>query len=202
MYVRLPGEINIRGTEDTIKKNAVLYARHGDGSIKIASVPFRPACSNQLNSILRQGTNFRIGHYQNYERRIEDAKNSLRDVTFYYNKFAEIAGDMAAQQMSSVAVKDYFKGITETKAEIEGAEPSTRVKNIRDGLERLFVEGQGHNMRGVQGSLWAAFNAVAEWTDHHQSIRSTTDRNESVLLGSGARLKQKAMDGALMVLAA
>lgn len=199
MYIKLPDTIRIKGTDDIIQKNAVLYAKHGSGAVRIASTPFRLICSNQLNATIKN-SHFKIGHYRDYERKLEHAKNALRDIDYFYNKFGEIADGMAHKQLNAAEVSAYFKQVTLTKAEQESGKISTRNKNIRESLEGLFVHGRGHDTVGVRGTLWAAFNAVAEFTDHHQSLRKSTDRNESVLIGSGARMKQKSMDEALLIL--
>jgi hypothetical protein len=48
--------------------------------------------------------------------------------------------------------------------------------------------------------MWAAYNAVTEYSDHLKSVRNATDgenRLQSIWFGSAAALKQIAWDSAL-----
>jgi hypothetical protein len=46
----------------------------------------------------------------------------------------------------------------------------------------------------ARGSLWGAYNAVSEYTDHVQSSANPEKRLNSVWFGSGEKLKLRAFD--------
>jgi hypothetical protein len=63
-----------------------------------------------------------------------------------------------------------------------------------------------HNRRNAGGfgeTAWTAFNAVSEWVDHSRPTRGTSDTDradnhlESITLGSGAQIKDRAWSAAL-----
>src|SRR5437899_9234826 len=64
-------------------------------------------------------------------------------------------------------------------------------------LLQLFETGQGNQFPGVQGIAWAVYNAVTRWTDHTypvlQSGKVSATRTQSVLFGSYADLKRRAL---------
>jgi len=72
-----------------------------------------------------------------------------------------------------------------------------RTSELRDTSARLFEEGRGNKEPAIRGTLWAAHNAVTELVDHHMTYDSAWQRLESVCLGDGHRLKQRAFDVAL-----
>ena len=78
-----------------------------------------------------------------------------------------------------------------------------RAENIRSELFRLFEHGRGQDIPETKLTTWAAFNAVAEFVDHHRSTRGRTEqerasrRLESAWFGSGNRLKSEAWKLAL-----
>jgi hypothetical protein len=82
---------------------------------------------------------------------------------------------------------------------------ANRARNTRDELFRLFEGGKGQDIPAIRGSLWAAFNAVTEYADHHRPTRTrnpqdaASSRLDSAWFGSGSRLKQKAFHLALQM---
>ena len=68
-------------------------------------------------------------------------------------------------------------------------------------LLQLFETGQGNQLPGVSGTAWAVYNAVTQWTDHTypvlQSGKVSATRTQSVLFGSYADLKRRALNEAL-----
>src|SRR5437667_412088 len=72
-------------------------------------------------------------------------------------------------------------------------------------LLQLFETGQGNQLPGVSGTAWAVYNAVTQWTDHTypvlQSGKVSAARTQSVLFGSYADLKQRALTEALALAA-
>jgi hypothetical protein len=70
-------------------------------------------------------------------------------------------------------------------------------QELRDTSARLAVEGHGNDQPAIRGTLWAAYNGVAQLVDHHLAYDTPCQRLESVCLGDGQRTKQRAFDVAL-----
>ena len=80
----------------------------------------------------------------------------------------------------------------------------SRVQEIHKTLAHLFEKGRGNELPQVRGTLWAAYNAVTEYSDHVRGVRKdgTPRRNgeEVALFGSGHALKRRAYLAAVAVM--
>jgi hypothetical protein len=77
------------------------------------------------------------------------------------------------------------------------------VQDNRVWAEYFFVHGKGNEKPGVKGSLWAAYNGVAELIDHPQPPQQSDERRlESVWFGDGYQIKARAYETAVEVLTA
>lgn len=56
----------------------------------------------------------------------------------------------------------------------------------------LFDQGVGSRMRGVEGTLWAAYNGVTELIDHRQTKQTDDKRLDSIWFGDGYLAKARA----------
>lgn len=62
-------------------------------------------------------------------------------------------------------------------------------------VKELFETGAGNNLPGVRGTMWAAYNAVTEFTTHH---RGGSDETRALAaFNDGATMNQKALTSAL-----
>lgn len=63
-------------------------------------------------------------------------------------------------------------------------------------VERMHDTGIGHDIPGVRGTLWGAYNAVTEFVDH-----ARTKQDLGYLIdGGGSKLKQRAFEVASAML--
>jgi hypothetical protein len=60
----------------------------------------------------------------------------------------------------------------------------------------LFEEGIGNDIDGVAGSLWAAYNAVTEFTTHHRG-HSANSRLNSLWFGDSKKVNERALKAAM-----
>jgi hypothetical protein len=86
------------------------------------------------------------------------------------------------------------------------AAESGRAKTHRDGVIQQFntnFENSTNTLPGIEGSVWAAYNAVSEWADHQRTFRGADPalrqqrRLDSIWFGASHQLKQDAWAGAL-----
>ena len=94
---------------------------------------------------------------------------------------------MALRKVTDKQLMDYVKALVPQNPD---AKFQTRNENIRQAILELHETGQGAEMS--RGSLWGAFNAVTEYSDHVQHSRDTTKQLKSIWFGSGEKLKLKA----------
>ncbi|WP_234265174.1 DUF932 domain-containing protein [Hydrogenophaga sp. NFH-34] len=74
----------------------------------------------------------------------------------------------------------------------EGIDKTKESRAFRKIMDLFHGAGRGSSMEGVQGTAWGLLNAVTEYTDHHVRARSTENRFDSAMFGTGANLKASA----------
>ena len=166
--------------------------------------PIRVVCQNTLNTALSCGDERRtkVRHTLNIGLGIAEIRTQLGIVDAYFKRFETIGQMLVSKQATSEVVEHLLTDLGLSK---EKAKESTRTENIRFDILKLFEKGKGNDLPGVRGSQWALFNGVAEYVDHKRSARGSTDdekiesRATSLLFGSGAAMKQKALDSLLAV---
>ena len=61
--------------------------------------------------------------------------------------------------------------------------------------------GRGAELQAAKGTAWGLLSAITEFVDHEKQARSQENRLDSAWFGSGALLKQRALDSALGLVA-
>jgi Domain of unknown function (DUF932) len=74
-------------------------------------------------------------------------------------------------------------------------------KVMKQVLELFKGAGKGSNLKSADGTAWGLLNSVTEYLDHIKG-RSADARLSSAWFGEGAVIKQKAMNEAVLLLAA
>ena len=204
MQVELEGRLFLKSNPDdqTVKK--VLFINSHDGSKALMGMitPVRVVCQNTLNAALGSKSNqFKIYHRKNFQSKKDEAAKILGLASAFYDDLQTVMDTLAEQQVT----KTYVEGFVNTLMPATKDEVSTRTENRRNQITSLFSTGRGNNGE----TKWDLFNAVTEYVDHHSVGRVTEsrmDRSEALadieqearfersILGSGAGLKQKALE--------
>lgn len=196
MLAKLPGYIRTVGDDITEKYLLLSNSHDGSGSVQVMFTPIRVVCQNTLNIAMAKGINKqRIRHTFNMGSRVEDVRRSLGIIHEQYNIFEKATQQLAATQIQREALAQFVKDSGLVPAE---EKLSSRAKNIIDDVSRLFETGKGAELPGAKGTVWGAFNAVVEYVDYERG-GSKESRASSLLFGSGANVKQKAFDAALVL---
>ncbi len=183
---------------DTIERYLTLFDSV-DGTLAFGGAisPLRVVCQNMLNALMRKAESmFKFRHSVNVTNRIAEARRALGLVERSYTSFQETANRLLATKMSDAQAVQAALALFPQKGD-EDSEVGARLTKSRDAVVRLFTEGAGHGP--IRGTAWAFYNGVAEYVDHHRTGRVSTGREkaesslDSVLFGSGAQLKQKAL---------
>jgi len=204
MQVELPGHLFLKSNPDdkTVKK--VLFVNSHDGSKALMGMitPVRVVCQNTLNAALGSKSNqFKVYHRKNFQSKKDEAAKILGLASAFYDDLQTVMDTLAEQQVT----KTYAQGFVNALIPSAKDEVATRTENRRGAITNLFYNGRGNNGE----TKWDLYNAVTEYVDHHSSGRVTgtrLERSEAMadiesesrfersILGSGATLKQKAMD--------
>lgn len=189
---------------DITEKYLLLMNRHdGYGSVVIQWTGIRVVCQNTLNMALHNGgadISVALRHTASMGLRVDEVRKALGIISAKEKIFAEAGKRLAAVQLTAEAWKDYLLKLElAPKKDAEGT-GKTRAENVMREVTALFEHGKGTEIPGVRGTLWGGMNAVVEYADYvRKGDGALTNRAKSLLMGSGADLKQRAWDVALQL---
>jgi len=201
ILAKLPGDIRIVGTDDITNKYLLLVNSHqATMSLRLFFTPIRVVCQNTLSSALsvrNAGEGVTIRHFPDIYKKVKEARKTLGLAIEYYDVLAEAFNALARFDIKESWLDEY---INVTMPAPEDKEPSTRLLNIRGGMKDCFSSAS-NSLPGIRGTAWAAYNSVTEYVDHYRRVpklkKDKTRRLESIWIGSGARIKERALAVAL-----
>ncbi len=165
-----------------------LNSHDGSSSLRVFLTPIRLVCQNQLVQSMREASiNVTLRHTSSINERLNLAYRTIAGANSRFELFKSKAQYLAQKMVDKVMVNKFLEDLMGPTQE------STRIKNQKNTIVRLFETGKGNT--GV--SAWHLYNAVVEWVDHERGKPET--RAESALIGQGAAIKQKALERALAI---
>lgn len=202
MLAKLPDEIRVKNSNDFTEKFLLLSNSHdGSSSLRVHFTPIRVVCANTLAIAARDGRSQGVSiiHKGDLSAKVRQAQSVLGLAQRFYEDVESQINRLASHYPSSRQLEEYFRQVYPDSPDGE----STRTKNVRQEMLRLFEQGIGHDIPAIRHTTWTALNAVTEFVDHYRSTRGrsmterASNRLESAWFGSGARLKERAWDLAL-----
>jgi phage/plasmid-like protein (TIGR03299 family) len=171
------------GKEDLVLQ--YLLVSHGhDGSLKAQIDPtnIRTVCQNTLSAARQeaegQGISFAIKHTLNAENRVQAAIAAYQAGMSFHRDFAEYAQIRVNTPFSAAKMKQLAESMFPTPEGKESDIPAGVLKG-RYELQRLFVEGKGHEELALVGTAWGAYNAVTEYLDWQRPTRGDKEKTEA-----------------------
>jgi phage/plasmid-like protein (TIGR03299 family) len=187
IMARLQGYIKVHGN-DIVNKYLLLTNSHdGSSSVRAKLTPIRAVCNNTLTSALQGAGEVPINHPVNAGQDWEQAAAILGLSISLYDKLDLIFNSMANKKITEVELRNYVQALVPDNEEQEN---TARTEKIRDSVLQLHDEGPGAKL--ARGTVWGAFNSVAEYTDHMMSTEDSATRLDSIWFGRGEQLKSKA----------
>ncbi len=201
-------EFAIKG-KDVVQKYLLLSNGHdGRTAVQIRFTPVRVVCQNTLSWALERGKDlFKIYHDPRMMRRLEDAQERVKEILGYYEQIQKQFERFAEFQMTDDRLPRYMQGVFPEPVRRKGQtergfeEAKAKVHELRADASHLFEAGKGNGEQGIRGTLWAAYNGVTELVDHHGHFKSPWQRMNSICFGEGERIKHRALDQAVAMMA-
>ena len=184
--------ITIEGTEDTSEPYILLYNGHdGKRSLGFKLTTIRVVCQNTLNlAIQGKGNSVSITHTGNIQEKIKVAHTVLGSSIKKFEEYNQLANMLAKKDMTSENMEEFTKFLLPSTQD----EDSTRLKNQRQNIINLFESGQGNDLAGIEGTAWAALNAVTEFNSHHRGRDNTDMRLSNLWFGTSETMNISAMN--------
>lgn len=190
ILAKLPSYIRV-GKNDIVNKFLLLTNSH-DGSMVVRAklTPVRVVCSNTLSIALAGNEQeVRVRHTANAVHKLEQAHKLLGLTNHLYQQLDSVFNRMSLRKLSEKQLMEYVKALVPANP---NAKFQTRNENMRQAILELHELGQGAEMS--RGSLWGAYNAVTEFSDHVQHSRDTNRQLTSIWFGGGEKLKLRAFE--------
>lgn len=202
---KLPEPILVGPAKDPVDRYLLLSNAHdGTRPLQMLFTPVRVVCCNTLNLALSKGgddekTRFAprvaISHRvlaKTRELQKVEAVRVMGQAHRWYQTFGDWTSFLSSNQLNVNQVKNIVAEVfpPNKKKEVTPAIIGHRVE-----IERLFVEGKGHETVGIAGTGWALLNAFTEYADHSWAARGkgdASDRSYSILMGGSKGLKNRA----------
>ena len=192
ILAKLPKEIRVVG-DDIAEKYLLLSNSHdGQSSVQMKFTPIRVVCQNTLTMALSQGPTVRAAHMPNLEQRLQVARRLLGLIENRFEKIGDAFREMVKVQMNGGRLAEYLGLVFPDPKDPENEKAVARVNQDRAWATYFFDQGKGNRVAGVQGTLWAAYNGVAELVDHRQTTQNDEWRLRAVWFGTGYSVKARA----------
>lgn len=176
----------------------LLLSTSHDGSraIRCLFTPVYVVCNNTETAAIwgrdgRHANVLKIEHTRNAKRRVDIAAQLVANARSYFGAFHEAALVLVNQRFTTTDMRDLAEILFRERSRKHGGFTDGTME-ARSKVISLFEGGQRANV--APGTKWAAFNAVTEYVDHHIQRRSASSRFEAITSGSGAILRQTALD--------
>ena len=195
ILAKLPGHIRVVGDDITEKYLLLSNSHDGKSSVTIKFTPVRVVCQNTLTLALNDGNAvFRVSHHSDIHQKLKQAHEMLGLIKTRFNDLEQSFQAMSGVKMNSNRLTEYLAGVYPDSTE---PDKQVLVQRDRGWSEFFFDQGKGNRMAGVEGTLWAAFNGVAELQDHRQTRQNSNQRLNSAWFGESSRTKARAFSVAM-----
>ena len=198
MLANMKGSISVKGEE--VKRYLTLTNSH-DGylALQMFWTPVRVVCMNTLNMALSRATErFYARHTVSAGAKIAQAKEILGITNNFYAEWALKAQAMAKKQLPPARMPLLLAAAFQTTGSVEAKLYPPVVRQM-DRVKELVEVGRGMDNPAIKGTVWQAYNAVAEFADHDKDYRDKTASGKlyGAWFGGGAELKERAWNWCL-----
>jgi len=202
VLAQVDGVIEVGG-EDVVEKYLLLTNSHdGSRNVQALYTPIRVVCANTLRvAIDGCQTAFRFRHTTSIAERLVEAQKALGIVNDQFGKLGESYRQLARTQVAREKIAEYllkvFPPNPQAKSDAQKQVVRARVIDLFGGA------GRGADLATARGTAWGLYNAVTEYVDHERGLKDqagakvipigrAAGRLESVWLGDGAKVKERA----------
>jgi phage/plasmid-like protein (TIGR03299 family) len=194
------------GARDEVRQYTLLSNAHdGTASVRLIPTDVRVVCANTL-AMAERSAGFAIRHSASMADRVAAAKRALSLSDVGNAQSRKVAERMAALKLDADDVRRFFLavysaavGVIPARADTD-AERRAQAKAVDTVAKWVAnLDSSRNTGTGTEGTLWHAFNAVTEWSDHGRTVRGgdRAARTQSNLFGTSAAFKASALRQAL-----
>jgi len=193
-------EARVKGQD--LLKQYVLMATSYDGSMATISsaTAIRVVCWNTFSYAVGengQRADVRIPHNSVFNADKVKAEMGLEQNA--WSEYIDKARELAGRKMKNREVIEFFFNLFYEGKEIE--EDNKAAQRRIAQMVDVYQNGVGQDISAANGTAWGVVNAVTRFVDHERKTRSDSSRLNSAWFGDGDRIKHRAFDKALDLVA-
>jgi hypothetical protein len=149
-----------------------------------------------------EGRAFRVRHDRRLGERLLETSALLEKVLETYQQLQDGYERMRRIAIDGPQLDAYLNDVFPDPKTSDSAE-ALAASVHRARAAHFYRHGRGNQQKGVQGTLWAAYNGVVDYIDHRKTNVKANDFSEArlkyVWFGTGATAKQRALVEALRI---
>ncbi len=157
---------------------------------------------------LAEGKTLSVPHFRDVHERLQKAEQMLGIINVRFGEIEESFKEMASVRMNEYRLSIYLDEVFPDPLDPSEGVKVKKAADNRSLATHLFDKGEGTDLPGVAGTLWAAYNGVTELIDHRVKslngktiITGDSRRLNSIWFGQGANTKARAFQIAVGKLA-
>lgn len=195
-------------------KGYVMVTSGHDGTLALTTTPttVRVVCANTHTLALAQGSRSTRASWWAHNGTVDEAamfaatKDAILGVRKQTRDFALSAQALAARKMTAAQVQAFFTDVYAVQVGAIPANPTTEKECAAkaDAVTTIarwcdLMDHRNNRIKGMEGSAWAATNAITQWACHDRRTRG--DRTTQNMLGGGATFVRRVLSQAEKLLA-
>ena len=189
----------LKGNDEV--KGYILLATSCDGTLATTATPttVRVVCNNTLSVALNGTTSaIKVPHSTSFDAQL--VKRQLGIAVSHWDSFMYSMKMLSERKVKSHESMNYFlKVLCQTDGHANPADGLMNERALKKVQSLYEGAGRGAELSAAQGTAWGLLCAVTEFVDHEKRARNAEYRLDSAWFGSGAGLKQRALDHALQL---
>lgn len=203
MLAKLPKDVAV--TSEDVQRAYVLLSNSHDGSqaIRVQPTSVRVVCNNTLQLAHATGKKSALyfKHVGDLDAKVNQAKALLGIVEQSFDAFREKARFLADVPVTKAEITRFCERLIPDPG--DGSDDKYRAQKRRRIAE--LMDHPANALPSMRGTAWAMVNAATQYVDHEMptygksEIAKAESRLQSMWFGTGANLKDKAVDTALAI---
>jgi phage/plasmid-like protein (TIGR03299 family) len=185
-------------------KGYLLLSTSCDGSLATSAqfTSIRVVCNNTLRMAIRdhngdEQSRISIPHSATFDpAKVKSQLGLANDSFLSFMEDMRLLADRKLNNREAITYLIDLVGDPTRSLEDQSSGDANQMKLIYDLYTK---DGMGHELAGL--TAWGMLNAVTEMVDHHTGHKTTDARMDSAWFGTGAALKQRAYDQAMLLAA-
>jgi phage/plasmid-like protein (TIGR03299 family) len=196
VLAQVGGRLNIVPGDQVERFVLLSHSHDGNLAVRVGFTPIRVVCANTLAVAHGDSASklVRVRHTRSVKENLVAVREVMDLVNAEFEATAAQYRRLAKKPINQSDVRTYVKQVVLAEGDEKKWTPQTQ--KLVGSIEVLVADGTGNDLPGVRGTLWAAYNGVAEYLSYERG-KPGEGRLDALWFGEGAVINRRALDVAL-----